>query len=345
MILVAKDDLFQRLERVCAGTGLWSAADNDDGPSDHELSLANRKGLQVLSTYDISRFGGTATLISLATQISQSRLEETSNGAGRHSASTTGEVGDQGVVDGNLAIDFAAVKTKASETAATAVRWSQTAIGAIAQVGQRWTRWAAQPRGDEDNLESGTSSTTRVTPAAPQTPGRGTGSPLPRSLLLSNSAKRRTRGSAEEEDEMKSPLVQRTLSDQMNAGRGVPQSKAASRDAQQPLDAESTGPFETPPALMTMASLLLSCCIAPRFSLLSLSTSRRVTIASALGLATVFSRSRFRHMSSPGVDRRYLNHVPLNAPQTALLAFGSGVVGMLDTTRGGERPLILLPMD
>lgn len=35
-------------------------------------------------------------------------------------------------------------------------------------------------------------------------------------------------------------------------------------------------------------------------------------------------------------DQNYPDHVPLNTAQNALLAVGSGIMGVLDTTRGGK---------
>jgi hypothetical protein len=37
-----------------------------------------------------------------------------------------------------------------------------------------------------------------------------------------------------------------------------------------------------------------------------------------------------------GKEQNYPDHVPLNTAQNALLAVGSGIMGVLDTTRGGK---------
>jgi ubiquinone biosynthesis protein COQ4 len=41
-------------------------------------------------------------------------------------------------------------------------------------------------------------------------------------------------------------------------------------------------------------------------------------------------------------QQNYPDHVPLNTAQNALLAVGSGVMGVLDTTRGGKLLLFMV---
>lgn len=53
-------------------------------------------------------------------------------------------------------------------------------------------------------------------------------------------------------------------------------------------------------------------------------------LASRAGLSTS------ARMLKEGQEQNYPGHVPLNTAQNALLAVGSGIMGVLDTTRGGE---------
>ena len=53
-------------------------------------------------------------------------------------------------------------------------------------------------------------------------------------------------------------------------------------------------------------------------------------LASRAGLSTS------ARILKEGREQNYPDHVPLNTAQNALLAVGSGIMGVLDTTRGGE---------
>ncbi|RYF13814.1 MAG: hypothetical protein EOO77_14990 [Oxalobacteraceae bacterium] len=59
-----------------------------------------------------------------------------------------------------------------------------------------------------------------------------------------------------------------------------------------------------------------------------------------LGLAGLATSARTFKAAK---DANYPDHVPLNMAQNALFAVGSGVMGVLDTTRGGKLVFDVFP--
>lgn len=162
----------------------------------------------------------------------------------------------------------------------------------------------------------------------------------PRPLLLSGSARRASNSSATSSSgRLRESLTLGNAHDSPQSGTLSPPVSAASARVFSTRSRESSdnsdSKFDGGPLETLKAGVLLGSLAKQRLWNTSMLRGqlRRNLIIPALGIAALATASR---TAKTPQTPNYPDHVPLNAAQNALLAVGSGVMGVLDTSRGGE---------
>jgi hypothetical protein len=180
------------------------------------------------------------------------------------------------------------------------------------------------------NLASSFTSSPSVDRIGHGRPSSGGAPGGPRPLILSGSARRASNSSSTDTGSRHMREGSPTTS-----GLGYESLSPPSSNSARLFSARSREASESENAShdIMKASIFLGAMAARRtggFSLLRSFTRTMPPLAGRAGLSTS------ARMLKEGKEANYPDHVPLNTAQNALLAVGSGIMGVLDTTRGGK---------